>query len=49
MSQENAELVRRATRPTTGGPYAIPDYFDPQIEWGMPQHGTLGTYHGYDA
>jgi uncharacterized protein len=50
MSQENIEIARRGYEAyNREGPYAILDYLDPEIEWGTPEQGPEGTYHGHDG
>jgi ketosteroid isomerase-like protein len=50
MSEENIEIARRGYEAyNRDGPYAILDHLDPQIEWGTPEQGVAGTYHGHEG
>jgi ketosteroid isomerase-like protein len=51
MSQENVEIVRRAFAAySRDGPEALAEFWDPEIEVGVPPElAQAGTYRGRDA
>jgi ketosteroid isomerase-like protein len=51
MSQENVEIVRQALAAySNGGPEALADYWDPEIEVGVASElAQAGTYRGREA
>ena len=51
MSQENVEIVRQAFAAySNGGPEALANFWDPEIEVGVPPDlAQAGTYRGREA
>jgi ketosteroid isomerase-like protein len=48
MADEKVELSRKGYEAyNRDGPYAILQFLDPEVEWGTPEQGTEGFYHGH--